>query len=214
MAKGQEGGSAPLATLKHDLPILILAAGQSARMRGADKLAERVDGIPLLTAQSRKALATGHPVLVALPSLDHPRVRLLDNLPVTRITVPGAAEGMGGSLRNAVAQLPDCAAFMILLADLPEITTSDLETLIAASAANPGQLIWRGATQSGAPGHPIILDASLRPAFATLTGDHGGESIIRPRRNQTLLVPLPAEHARRDLDTPEDWATWRAETGR
>jgi len=29
-----------------------------------------------------------------------------------------------------------------------------------------------------------------------------------------VLVPLPADHARRDLDTPADWAAFRAETGR
>lgn len=197
-----------------NVPIMILAAGQSVRMRGSDKLAEPVDGIPLLTAQVRKAIATGQPVHVALPSLNHPRVRLLNDLPVTILAAPDAKEGMGGSLRNAVAQLPDCNAFMILLADLPEITASDLETLIASRAANPCHLIWRGATQTGAPGHPIIFDESLRPAFATLTGDHGGDSIIRPRLDQTLLVPLPADHARRDLDTPEEWAAWRTETGR
>jgi len=28
-----------------------------------------------------------------------------------------------------------------------------------------------------------------------------------------LTVPLPGDHATRDLDTPEDWADWRRETG-
>jgi len=103
---------------------------------------------------------------------------------------------------------------MVLLADLPEITATDLQTMFDARRTHPEYLVWRGANADGAPGHPIIFDASLRPGFACLAGDHGGDSIIRPQRNRTLLVPLPGEHARRDLDTPEDWLLWRAETGR
>jgi CTP:molybdopterin cytidylyltransferase MocA len=46
-----------------------------------------------------------------------------------------------------------------------------------------------------------------------LQGDDGGRAIMIAHRDQTHLVPLPGDHATRDLDTPEDWAAWRAETG-
>jgi CTP:molybdopterin cytidylyltransferase MocA len=196
------------------LPILIMAAGASSRMRGRDKLAECVDGVPLLTRQARAALSVSPTVFVALPGPDHPRAALLTGLGVTILSAPDAAEGLGGSLRNAVARLPPGPSFMIFLSDLPEITANDLQTLITAREDNPGYLVWRGATDDGQPGHPILLDQSLRAGFATLSGDSGGDSILRPLRDRTMLVPLPGHRARRDLDTPEDWAAWRAGTGR
>lgn len=192
------------------IPILILAAGGSSRMRGADKLLEPVGGVPLLRVQAERALATGHPVFVALPRADHPRAAALDGLEVTILSVPQAVEGMSGTMRGAIAQLPDAPAFMMLLADLVAIDTADMLAVLAACGNHPANLIWRGATTTGKPGHPIIFDASLRPAFQGLQGDTGGDPIVRPLGDHTCLVPLPDNRARLDLDTPEDWQAWRA----
>ncbi|WP_296426389.1 nucleotidyltransferase family protein [Yoonia sp.] len=191
------------------IPIVILAAGGSRRMRGADKMLEQVAGIPLLRLQAQRALATGHPVFVAVPAADHPRTAVIADLDVTPIIVPEAAEGMSGTMRCAIARLPACPAFMIVLADLVAIETDDLLTVLHARIAHPDHLIWRGATGDGKPGHPIIFDNSLRPEFAALHGDAGGETIVRQRRGQTHLTRLPENRARLDLDTPEDWAAWR-----
>lgn len=195
------------------IPILLLAAGRSSRMAGVDKLALPLDGTPLLRHRARTALATGCPVHIALPAVDHPRVALVRDLPATLLFVPDAALGLAHTLRAAVAALPTCDHFLILLADLPEITTEDLLTVMAAPATHPDALIWRGATADGLPGHPVLFAATLRPLFDTLEGDTGAEPIIRALSDRTVLVPLPGQHARRDLDTPADWAAWRSETG-
>lgn len=191
------------------IPILILAAGGSTRMRGGDKLLEQVAGQPLLRLQAERALATGQPVFIALPRADHPRADVLADLDVTMLVVPEADEGMSGTLRGAVAQLPATSAFMLLLGDLVEIATDDMRAVLHARLENPDHLIWRGATEDGKPGHPIIFDASLRPQFATLSGDDGARAIVAPLVDRTCLVPLQGNRARRDLDTPEDWESWR-----
>jgi CTP:molybdopterin cytidylyltransferase MocA len=196
-----------------DLPILILAAGQSSRMRGIDKLLEPVDGVPLLRRQVDHAQSLGGPVFVALPPATD-RAAVLTKTAAQLIIVPDAHDGMGVTLRECVAQLPPCPAFMVLLADLAALVPSDLSAVIDARTQNPDHLIWRGATDRGKPGHPIIFDASLRPAFADLAGDTGGAPILKTRKDQTCLIALPSNRALLDLDTPEDWARWRAETGR
>ena len=48
-------------------PILILAAGQSSRMRGRDKLLEPVDGVPKLRRLAIECLSQSDAVFVALP---------------------------------------------------------------------------------------------------------------------------------------------------
>lgn len=195
------------------IPILILAAGGSTRMRGADKLLEPVGGVPLLRVQAERALATGHLVFVALPRHDHPRATTIRDLDLTILAVPEAVTGMSGTMRGAVAQLPDAPAFMMLLGDLVAIDTADMLAVLAAWQSQPDHLIWRGATADGKPGHPIIFDASLRPAFETLRGDTGGDPIVRPLADRTCLVALPDNRARLDLDTPEDWQAWRNQSG-
>lgn len=196
-----------------DLPIILLAAGQSRRMRGSDKLLEDVGGVPLLRRQAENACAvTSGPVLVALPPPPHPRYQCLDALAVNRVPVPDAEKGMNASLRTAFAALPNSArGAMLLLADLPDLTRDDLRTVLHTFENNSEMLIWRGATADGQPGHPIVFAAALFPEFARLSGDGGGREIVSQAADRVELVPLPGTRARRDLDTPEDWAAWRAE---
>ncbi|RYG92157.1 nucleotidyltransferase family protein [Loktanella sp. IMCC34160] len=196
-----------------ETPVLILAAGRSSRMRGADKLLQPVGGVPLLRRQVLSAMTTGGPVLVALPGPDDPRAAVLQGLPAVVVPVPDAAQGMSASLRRGVLALPDCDRFLVLLPDLAELAPEDLRAALDAPATAPDALIWRGATEDGKPGHPILFDATLRPEFADLTGDTGGAPIIAAHADRVHLVPLPGQRARRDLDTPEDWDRFRRDTG-
>ena len=193
------------------IPILILAGGASSRMQGRDKLLEPIGEIPLLRHVAVQALETGHPVIIALRPDDPPRRAALEGLEVAIHEVAAASEGMSGTLREAVAALPPCPAFMVMLADLPAITAGDMASVLAAQSSHPDMQIWRGATEDGKPGHPIIFASSLRGAFGEITGDEGAKSIAAKYKTASHLVRLPGTRARTDLDTPEDWAAWRGQ---
>ncbi|KAG1647840.1 hypothetical protein GQR58_030290 [Nymphon striatum] len=175
--------------VKHNIPIIILAAGASSRMRGRDKLLEDIDGEPLLRHQALRALAvTDAKVLIALPVSPHPRYNVIDDLAVQTVPVPDAAEGMGASLRVAFASLPkDAPCAMLVLADLPDVTADDL----------------------GAAGHPVVFHRALFPAFAELHGDIGAQGVVAQAKGRISLIPLGDDRARRDLDTPQEWEVWR-----
>ncbi|WP_171207633.1 MULTISPECIES: NTP transferase domain-containing protein [unclassified Ruegeria] len=191
------------------IPIILLAAGRSSRMRGEDKLMQQVDGIPLLRRTAQRALTVG-PVIAALPPQPHPRYAALDGLDVQTVEIPNAAEGMNASLRGALEHVgPDAPAVMILLADLPDLTTTDIQRIRDCVKPHPDKLIWRGADQHGAPGHPVVFHQDLLPELLTLTGDTGARSVLENHKDRLHLEPLPGRHATLDLDTPEDWVAWR-----
>ena len=74
--------------MKPDLPIILLAAGAAARMRGRDKLLERVDGMSLLRRQAEMARrVTRGPVLVTLPPPPHARYGELEGMDLSLIVV-------------------------------------------------------------------------------------------------------------------------------
>jgi CTP:molybdopterin cytidylyltransferase MocA len=188
--------------------ILLLAAGSSSRMRGADKLLDRVDGVPLLLRQARVALATGVPVIVTLPGDRPARAAALAGLDLVTVPVPDAALGLSASIRAGV-RAAGARPVLVLLADLPEITTDDLSLLLARHAALPDQIL-RGTAADGTPGHPVLFPVWALPGLAVLTGDSGARDLLRQHRDRTEFIALPARHAVTDLDTPEDWAAWRA----
>ncbi len=192
------------------IPIILLAAGQSRRMRGIDKLLQQVDGTPLLRRSAQIALGAG-PVIVALPPEPHDRYAALDGLPVELVPVPDAAEGMNASLRTAMQHLPDDSpAVVVLLADLPDLTAQDIKKVIHSIENKGKSTIHRGATFDGNPGHPVAFDRSLFAELSALRGDEGAQTVVRRHKAHVKLIPLEGNRARLDLDTPEAWARWRA----
>ncbi len=192
--------------------ILILAAGASSRMNGADKLVQPVEFTPILRRVAETALATGAPVTVTLPALAPAREAALSGLDLARIAIPDAGLGMSRSLVRGVAAIeamdpgPD-DGIMILPADMPGFTTEALAGLMAHFVANPAN-IWRGADEDGHEGHPTIFPRDLWRELAAVSGDEGGRSIINAHRERVRIVALPGQMATLDLDTPEDWAAY------
>ncbi|MDN5787138.1 nucleotidyltransferase family protein [Pseudorhodobacter sp.] len=190
------------------LSILLLGAGQSRRMRGPDKLLETIGKTSLLRHISQIALGTGLPVLVTLPP-DRPARRVaISGLPLRLVEVADAALGLAASIRAGIAAAPP-GAVLILLADMPEIDQTDLEQFVTAHRATP-RMILQGCTMAGVAGHPVLFPAWLRPALLGLHGDRGAKSLLQEHASVLRNVPLPDHHAITDLDSPEDWARWRA----
>jgi molybdenum cofactor cytidylyltransferase len=97
---------------------------------------------------------------------------------------------------------------MVLPADMPDIETGDMVRMIADFHAAPCDAL-QGATASGALGHPTLIAAEWSDRIQTLTGDKGAAKLIAALQD-TRSFTLDSDRARLDLDTPEDWAKWRA----
>ncbi|MEJ5217323.1 nucleotidyltransferase family protein [Cognatishimia sp. D5M38] len=191
------------------LAILVLAAGQSSRMRGGDKLLEEVEGQPLLQKITSHALDTGAQVYVALQNADGRRAAVLPHKAHV-ITVPQAREGMGVTIATSIAKLPDTvSAAMILPADMPELSAVDFVAMKSAHEAAPDQILR--AMSGHTPGHPVVFPRRCFDALKTLSTDQGAREVVKSESNDLGRVALPIGHAITDLDTPEDWAAWRAQ---
>lgn len=185
--------------------ILILAAGASSRMRGADKLLMDVDGAPCLRVMAERAIATGMEVFVTLPPDCPSREAALSGLSLTIIKVADAALGMGHSIAAGVSALPCNASGVIIQpADMPDIKASDMQLFMEAHSAYPNR-IWRAITASGNPGHPVLFPAAQFAALKELRGDAGALSVIQANMDILYEITLKGDRARLDLDTPEEW---------
>jgi len=192
------------------IPILILAAGASMRMKGRDKLLEDVHGRPLLRHVTHRAVATGCPVMVALPAGNQTRRKLLEGLDVTILEVTDAESGMAASLRAGLGALPDEArGLLVALADMPDVTTDDYLSLIKAFLNDLEASIHRAASVDGIAGNPVLLPRWALNDPSIFTGDAGARHLLRQHAERVRLVPLPDCHATTDLDTPQDWIKWR-----
>lgn len=192
------------------IPILILAAGASNRMNGRDKLLLDVSGRTLLRYVVRRAMATGHPVLVALPMGNIARSGAVAGLEVQVVPVKDADQGMAASLRAGLGAISaDVAGVLVALADMPDIATTDYLSIINAFQSDPDANIHRASTASGQFGNPVLLPQWALRNSAIFQGDAGARHLLRQHKDRIKPVPLPDDHAICDLDTPADWAAWR-----
>lgn len=198
-------GAAPRSAAK--VCAILLAAGESRRMRGVNKLQLMVDGEPLLRRTARVLLAsklehvlvvTGHQRTVA--------EALLDDLPIASVHNENYVDGQMSSVHKGLAALAqDCDGVMICLADQPLLETADINFLIDAFARRQ-----RGAilvpTYAGQRGNPIILDSAQRAVILAGGQNLGCKRLIETHPELVATVEMPSRHVVVDMDTPEDYA--------
>ena len=189
------------------IAILIMAAGLSTRM-GRDKLLLRYnDGTPLLADRIAAALCTKLDVFVAVGAHQEDRMAIINPTQATALICDGSELGLGHSLAQSIQRLPvDLDGVIILLADMPAITTDDLQALRDEFGASH---ITRGATHDDTPGHPVLIPAKYLSELQSLHGDQGAQSVLK--NLPTQLVQLPDNHASLDVDTPDQWQLWKGD---
>ncbi len=191
---------------------LVPAAGESRRMGGRDKLLEPVGGQPLLRrVVETLAASDADEVVVVLPPDPGARADAITGTGARSVVNRRAAEGMGTSLGAGVAALrPDAEAVLVVLADMPELTAGHINRLIAAFDPAAGRAIVRAVDEAGRPGHPVLFGRRFFELLRALEGDAGARALIEDYPEFLAEVTLPGAAATTDLDTPEDWAAWRA----
>jgi len=183
--------------------IAVLAAGRSSRMGGANKLLATFDGVPLIRRSAELAVqAGGEPVIAVLGYMAQECSAALDGLPVNIVLNTDHASGLASSLHAAIRHVPASSdGVMIMLADMPALSASDLQTMIRQFQGVGGQTVVR-ATFKGKRGNPVILPRFLFDEVFTLAGDVGARHLVERGDIPVIDVEL-GEAAAIDVDTPD-----------
>ncbi|MEP9371371.1 molybdopterin-binding/glycosyltransferase family 2 protein [Mesorhizobium sp. KR1-2] len=181
--------------------VVVLAAGRSSRMGGPNKLMALFGDRPLIRRTAERAVASHAAVTVVVTGHERERVEaVLAGLDVKFVHNPDYATGLSSSLKAGIAALPaDIAGALIVLADMPGITTDDLDRMVDAFKAAGGRPILR-ATHEGRRGNPVLLPRSLFPAVAGLQGDTGARHIVEAEGANVIDVEI-GPGAVLDVDT-------------
>ncbi len=180
---------------------IVLAAGASTRFGSAKQLV-RIAGRPLLhTTVSRAVEITGSATMVVLGARAAELAPLLTHTPASIVINQQWREGIGSSIRCAVARLPAaCTGVLLVLADQAAVTAEDLRRLVGAWRRQPDYVAT--ALYAGTVGVPAIFPRSRFTELAELRGDIGARRLLQ--RNPDRLIRVPMESAALDIDTPED----------
>ncbi|WP_027171937.1 nucleotidyltransferase family protein [Methylobacterium sp. 10] len=163
--------------------IVLLAAGRGTRFGEAAKMLGLLDGKPLVRHAAECAVAANlGPVAVILGAHGAAIRQALDGLHLRIVDNPAHAEGLSTSLRCGLDALPEPAAIIVMLGDMPRIRPAHLAALAASFvAANPAPAAIVP-VHRGARGNPVLLNrVLLAPDLASLSGDQGAGRILAAR---------------------------------
>jgi molybdenum cofactor cytidylyltransferase len=196
-----------------DIAAIILAAGCSTRFaEGSDaatKLVAALGGNPLVRHVADAALlSSARPIVVVTGHQAGVVEAALRGLDLAFVANPYYAEGLSTSLRRGVDALPvTCAGALILLGDMPLVSSALIDRLIGAFerglvASTPVPLA-AAPVRAGRRGNPVLIARDLFPAIAKLEGDHGARSLIDSLGPRVVECLVEDDSALIDVDTKE-----------
>lgn len=184
---------------------LVLAAGKASRMgEGGHKLLAEFDSEPLVRRSARVVHEGGALPVVAVTG--HRRQAIeeaLSGLEVIPVHNPDYASGMASSLVSGILApgIAEADGVLVMLADMPGVSSADISAMLAAFRAGQGRSIVRAVSQ-GKRGNPVILPRSTFAAIRRLEGDTGARAIIETCGLPVIDLEIGAA-AHLDVDTPE-----------
>lgn len=182
---------------------VVLAAGRSTRMGGANKLLAKFGDEPLIRKVTQAVQASGAARVVVVTGHQAERIEAaISDLGAAHVHNPDYAEGMATSLVSGIGTLSgDTSGALIMLGDMPGVQADDLDRMIAAFRQHGGAAIVR-ATHSGKRGNPVIIPRPMFSAVKQLHGDTGARHLIESNEYPVVDVEIgPAASV--DIDTPQ-----------
>lgn len=186
---------------------VVLAAGRSSRMNGANKLLEEINGIPIIIHTLQNVLqSTARPITVVVGNnADSIRKAILkaDLTDICIVSCPTYEMGMSHSLRTGIAALPSyIEGAVICLADMPFIKPDDIDRLI--SAYSPDENLIVIPTYKGQRGNPVLFGREVFPHIMKLEGDKGASQIWPYYEKSIIEIGMTHEGILTDIDSPND----------
>ena len=186
---------------------ILLAAGESSRMRGAFK--------PLLKWGKRTVIGECvyqmrssqlAEIFVVLGYREMEIRQTLSGSGVQYAINDNYQQGMLSSIKTALAVLsPNADAALIALVDQPMITKEIINHLIDAFSAGEKGIVLP--TYRDKRGHPVIIAAKYFDEIMQLDEDspEGMREFIARHRNDAMEVPVDTTAVIEDIDLPEDY---------
>ena len=194
----------PVPSPKGNVHALIMAAGQSRRMGNVNKLLAELEGKSVIQRVVENTCESEVPEITVVTGFESEKIEhALSGLSVNFVHNPEFASGLASSLRYGVAALPsDCRGALVLLADMPHITTDMINQIVKQFNDGSANSIVQAASH-GKRGNPVMWASRYFDELCNISGDVGARHLNGEHSEHVIEVEL-GDAAAMDIDTPEE----------
>ena len=185
---------------------ILLAAGQSKRMNGENKLSKKIQGIPLIKLSVKNILACSIDELIIVLGYQKEIIeKLIDkNERIKFVFNKDFEKGMATSIKTGVKNLSkETEAFFVCLGDMPLIN-KDIFNLLIKSKSNKEIIV---PTYKNKQGNPVLFSISMKEKIMTIDGDVGAKKILELNKDKILNIETNDQGTTRNFNTLNDFSS-------
>jgi len=164
---------------------ILLAAGQSKRMNGENKLIKKINGLPLIQRSINNILDSFVDELIIVLGYEREIIeKLIDkNEKIKFIFNKDFESGMASSIKIGLNNLSKkTESFFICLADMPMVNKDIYNELIKFK--NNNKIIVP--TYKGKQGNPVLFSISMKEQVLSIQGDAGAKKILELNKDKVF----------------------------
>ena len=182
---------------------ILLAAGQSKRMLGENKLIKKIHNIPLIKHSVQNILASSIDELIIV--VGYQKEIIKDTIDkddkIKFVFNEDYKSGIGSSIKMGIKNLSEKTEFFfICLGDMPNIKKQTYNKIIEVK--NNKEIIVP--TYKGKRGNPILFSKKMKNELMLIKGDVGAKKILELNKEKIFTVPIEDDGIIIDYDTKLD----------
>ena len=183
---------------------ILLAAGQSKRMNGENKLTKEIQGTPLIKLSVKNILASSIDELIVVLGYQKEIIeKLIDkNKKIKFVFNKDFESGMSSSIKTGLNNLPiKTEAFFICLGDMP-LVNSDIYNQLIKSRSQKDILV---PTYKNQQGNPVLFNKLMKEKIMTITGDMGAKKILELNKDKIFNLEVNDQSIIKNFNTLDDF---------
>jgi len=186
---------------------ILLAAGQSKRLKNENKLTKLFKGKPLINHILYSLIKSKVNKIIIVLGFEHLKIKtkLLKNKKINFVINKNYKKGMSSSIKTGLKKLPkNSKGFLIVLGDMPNITKTTINKICLSIIRSDKEIIlpkFKNKT-----GNPIGFKYSMIKNIYKIKGDRGAKNIIKKNNKKIKFLNINSKSILINLNTKRNFS--------
>ena len=185
---------------------ILLAAGQSKRMKSENKLIKLYKNKPLINYSLNVLTKSKVNKIILVLGHQHKEVKKIikKNKKIIFTYNKNYKQGMASSIKTGLKKISkNDKGFIIAQSDMPFVKQSDINKI--CRSINSKKFLVHALKYKNRVGNPIGFDSSLIKKFKNIRGQFGAKFMVKRLKNRTNFIKTKSIKSFKDFDKASDF---------
>ena len=195
---------------------ILLAAGQSLRMKGENKLTKKIDEVPLIKYAIKNILGSSVDELIIVLGYEKEIIEKIieDNKKIKIIYNKDFMSGIASSIKIGLENISKKSeSFFISLGNMPNVNQNIYNKLIKSKNSYNKKLNLKHKKEIIIPtfenqyGNPILFSKFMKEKIMKIKGDDDAKEVIQLNKDKILNIPFAQDGILLNFNTEDSFKT-------